>query len=86
MGQQQEALKLAIRDEFLGRFRSMNAQPGEVLPTGWLYDDFMASLSAKELKALEEAVSEMIEEGLIEYVGGARPTYALTRKGRDILC
>jgi hypothetical protein len=86
MGQHQEAIKTAIKDEILGHFREMRAKPGDLLPVGWLYDDFMASLSAKELQALEEAISEMIREGLIEYVGGAKPTYAVTDKGIDILC
>lgn len=86
MGKHQEAIKMAIRDELLGRFRSMNAKAGDKLPVGWLYDDFMASLSDKELKALEEAISEMIREGLIEHVAGAKPTYALSQKGTDILC
>jgi hypothetical protein len=86
MGQQKESIKMAIKDEILGRFRSMNAKAGDVLPVGWLYDDFMSNLSAKEQKAFEEIVSEMIKEGLIEYVGGAKPTYAVTRKGLDILC
>lgn len=86
MGQDKEAIKTAIRDEFLGRFRSMEARAGDVLPVGWLYDDFMANLSVKEQKALEEVVNEMIREGLMEYVGGAKPTYALTQKGVDILC
>jgi hypothetical protein len=86
MGQQKESIKMAIKDEILGRFRSMNAKAGDVLPVGWLYDDFMSNLSAKEQKAFEEIVSEMIKEGLIEYVGGAKPTYAVTGKGLDILC
>lgn len=86
MGQQKEGIKTAIRDEFLGRFRSMKAKAGDVLPVRWLYDDFMAKLSTKEQQALEEVVNEMIQEGLIEYVGGAKPTYAVTQKGVDILC
>jgi len=86
MGQQKEGIKTAIRDEFLGRFRSMNAKAGDVLPVRWLYDDFMANLSTKEQQALEEAINEMIREGLIEYVSGPKPTYALTQKGVDILC
>jgi predicted transcriptional regulator len=46
----------------------------------------MANLSDKEQKALEEIINQMIREGLIEYVGGPRPTYAVTRKGLDVLC
>lgn len=86
MGQHKEGIKTAIRDELLGRFRIMKAKAGDVLPVGWLYDDFMANLNSKEQQALEEIIGEMIREGLIEYVGGAKPTYALTQKGLDLLC
>lgn len=86
MGEQKEAIKTAIKDEFLGRFRSMNAKAGDLLPVGWLYDDFMSNLSSKEEKAIEEVVNEMIQDGLIKYVAGAKPTYAVTQKGLDLLC
>lgn len=86
MGAQREAIKLAIKDELLGRFRSANAKAGDPLSPKWLYEDFMPTLSAKEEMALEETVGEMIAEGIIEYVGGSQPTYRLTQWGRDILC
>lgn len=86
MGQHREAIKTAIKDEILGHFRRRGAEPGDLLPASWLYDDFMASLSPQELKALEEVVSEMIHNGLITYVSGAKPTYAITDKGLNILC
>lgn len=86
MGAQKEALKLAIKDEFLGRFRKAKAKPGDVLPVAWLYDDFLPSLSKSEQLALEEVVSEMINQGLITYVEGPKATYALTEKGSEILC
>ena len=86
MGQQKESIKMAIKDEILGHFRKMQAKAGDVLAADWLYGDFMANLSTKEQRAFEEIVSEMIREGLIEYVGGAKPTYAITQKGLDILC
>ena len=86
MGQHKEGIKTAIKDELIGRFRNMKAKAGDLLPVTWLYDDFMANLSAKEQLALEEIISEMIQEGLIAYVSGTKPTYALTQKGVDILC
>lgn len=86
MGAQKEAIKLAIKDEFLGRFRKENAKAWDTLSVAWLYDDFLPSLSDKEHQALEEAISEMITEGLIKYVDGPKVTYALTEKGKDILC
>lgn len=86
MGKQREAIKLAIKDEFLGQFRHAQAKAGDVLSVAWLHDDFVPSLSTKEQQALEEVVSEMITAGLITYVGGPKPTYALTAKGKSVLC
>jgi len=86
MGKQSEALKLAIKDELIGEFRTIGARRGDVIPTGWLYDDFLPSLSRKEERALEETVAEMIGEGIIEYVPGLKPTYRLTGKGAKMLC
>lgn len=86
MGKQNEALKLAIKDELLGKFRGVGAGEGALIPTGWLYDEFLPSLDKKEEQAMEETVAEMIREGIIEYVPGAKPTYRLTGKGADLLC
>ena len=86
MGKHQESLKLAIKDELLGKFRAMGGSAGDLLPGTWLYDDFLPSLSRKEEQALEEVLNEMQTEGLIETVSGVRPTYRLTKRGEDILC
>jgi hypothetical protein len=86
MGKQKEALKLAIKDELLGEFRVVGVREGALIPTGWLYDEFLPSLDRKEAQAMEETVSEMIEAGVIEYVTGAKPTYRLTRTGAEMLC
>lgn len=84
MGTQKEAIKMAIKDEILGHFRRMNAMPGDTISEHWLYNDFLPSLSAKEEAALEEILNEMITEGLITY--GPRASYALTQKGKEIMC
>lgn len=86
MGKHREAIKLAIKDELLGRFRSGTAVEGATLSTEWLYNDFLPSLDQKEESALEEVIGEMIAEGLIEHVITPKPTYRLTKKGADILC
>lgn len=86
MGAQKESMKLAIRDELLGRFRSSNARAGDILSRKWLHQEFLPTLSAREEQALEEVAAEMIKEGIIEYVSGAEPTYRLTEKGEGILC
>ena len=86
MGAQKEAIKMAIKDEILGHFRKKNAKPGDTLSIPWLYDDFLPSLSNKEHQALEETLNEMIHEGLLTYVNGPRANYALTAKGKAIMC
>ena len=85
MGKNHDAIKLAIRDELLGKFRSMSAHAGDILPRNWLYDEFLSSLSPKEERALEEVLNEMQAHGLIEYVSGPKPTYCLREKGKMIL-
>ena len=86
MGKQSEALKLAIKDELLGKFRSVGVWEGAQISTSWLYDEFLPSLDRKEEQALEETISEMLAEGIIEYVAGPRPTYRLTNRGAEMLC
>ncbi len=86
MGKHKEALKLAIKDELLGKFRAAKAGNGDLLSPQWLHQVYMPTLSPKEVLALEEAISEMITEGIIEYVGGRTPSYKLTHKGAEMLC
>jgi predicted transcriptional regulator len=43
-------------------------------------------LSGKEEAALEEGIAEMIHDGIIVRTDDHRPTYRLTRKGRELLC
>lgn len=81
-----EEIKFSIKDDLLGHFRSTGARAGDVLATDWLYNNYLPSLSPKEVNILEEAVNEMIHEGLLEYVGGKKPTYRLTEKGEKTLC
>lgn len=81
-----EEIKFAIKDELMGRFRNTDAKAGDILSPEWLYNEYLTTLSPKEEKILEEAVNEMIHEGLLEYVGGRKPSYRLTRKGEMSLC
>lgn len=81
-----EEIKLAIKNDVLGHFKRTTGKAGAVLSPDWLYNEFLASLSAGEKKILEEAVSELIHDGLIEFVGGRKPTYRLTKKGEHSLC
>lgn len=83
METRKDRIKMAIRNELLGRFFAIGERGGNTLAGDWLYDEFLPSLSKKEELALEEVLVEMVGEGLIEHVAGRRPTYRLTSKGRN---
>lgn len=86
MGEHKESIKLAIKDELLGKFRISNARQGDILSPEWLHDVYLPTLSAKEEKAFEEVIGELIFDGIIEYVSTRKPSYKLTKKGEEILC
>lgn len=83
---QKQEIKLAIKDDLLEQFRKNAPEAGSLLSSDWLYNTYMPTLDARETKLMEEAVNELIQEGLIEYVGGRKPTYRLTEKGEQALC
>ena len=86
MGKHKESIRLAIKDELIGRFKSSNARKGDILSPEWLYNDYLPTLSKKEANAFESVIVEMIFDGIIEYVSDRKPTYRLTKKGEEIVC
>ncbi|MBU0943959.1 MAG: hypothetical protein KJ804_17490 [Proteobacteria bacterium] len=86
MGVHRESIKLAIKDDLLGWFKTVNAKEGDMLSPEWLYDVYLPTLRAKEQKAFEEAIGEMIVDGIVGYVSGRKPTYRLTKKGEESMC
>lgn len=85
MGTHREVIKLSIKQEFFEQFGRQQARAGDALSVAWLYDDFLPTLSKKELVALEEILAEMVNEGIIEHVREKRSTYRLTSKGATLL-
>jgi hypothetical protein len=81
MGTKKERLKTAIREELLARMTSGPDKQSRQLSADWLYGEYLPTLSAKEEEALEEAIAEMIADGVIVAVPGRDPTYRLTSKG-----
>lgn len=75
----------AIREELLARAAAGDVRTPGQLPADWLHEEFLPSLSAREARAVEEVLAEMLAEGLIEHVHGRRPTFRLTARGRTAL-
>lgn len=85
MGVHKEIIKLSIKNEILEQFNAQNAEKGMLLAPKWLYEEFLPTLSKKEMNALEEILVEMIHDGIIEHVKEQRPSYRLTEKGEGLL-
>ena len=85
MSKHKESIKSAIKDELIGRFRFSNARKGDILSTEWLHNVYLPTLSAKEARAFEAVITEMIFDGIIEYVSDRKPSYKLTKKGEEIV-
>lgn len=85
MGVHKEVIKLSIKNEIFEQFNKQQAQEGTLLAAKWLYQEFLPTLSKKEMKALEEILSEMIHDGIIEHIKEKQPSYRLTKKGEGLL-
>lgn len=85
MGVHKEVVKLSIKNEILEQFNTQKAEEGTLLAVKWLYEEFLPTLSKKEMNALEEILVEMIHDGIIEHVKAQRPSYRLTKKGEGLL-
>jgi len=84
MESRKERLKLAIKNELLGRLTVGEDKEKGKLSADWLYGEYLPSLSEKEEQALEEILVDLVAEGIIEQVQGRRPTYRLTSKGKEL--
>lgn len=85
MGVHKEIIKASMKVEFLEQFTLQGKDRGATLSIKWLYQDYLPTLSKKELKALEEVLAEMIQDEILEYVTRGQPTYRLTSKGENLL-
>lgn len=85
MGVHNEIIKASMKVEFLEQFTLQGGGRGTTLSIKWLYQDYLPSLSKNEFKALEEVLAEMIQDEILEYVTGGKPTYRLTSKGENLL-
>jgi len=77
--------KKAIKKDILDMFRSLANEDGDVLPPLLLESDYFDRLTRDEKKLYENAVKELISNGLIENVKGSALELKLTDKGADLI-
>lgn len=75
--------KEQVKEELLARFRSAGARAGSLLPPKWLQRFYLPSFTADEEPAFEEAVNELVADGLVELVQRGTPNLRLTRRGAE---
>jgi len=75
----------AIKRDILSKFRS-NLDDQAANPPMWQVKDYWRLLTSLEKGYFDQAVSDLIEKGLIEKVNGRDPSLRLTDKGVDLIC
>jgi len=74
--------KAHIKNDILLEFKRLKAQSGQTLPEKWLTSVYFPTLTTAEKNAFNDAVHELIADGLVEDLRG---TLKLTKKGADLL-
>ena len=75
----------AIKRDILNKFRS-ELDNQDTIPPAWLREDYWPLLTSQEKGYFNQAVSDLIEKGLIEKVNDCISTLRLTEKGADLIC
>ncbi|MFH0873045.1 MAG: hypothetical protein V1878_11265 [bacterium] len=74
--------KAKIKNGILIKFKQMKAQAGQPLPDKWIVSTYFPHLTTTEKNLFNEAVHELIRDGLVEDIRG---NLKLTTKGAELL-
>jgi len=77
--------KKEIKKDILDMFRTLENEEGDVLPPEWLESDYIKRLNWEEKRLYQNAVNELISNGLVENVKGSALSLKLTDKGADLI-
>jgi len=77
--------KKEIKKDILDMFRSLENEDADVLPPELLELDYFKHLNWDEKSLYQDAVTELISNGLVENVKGSALNLKLTDKGADLI-
>ena len=77
--------KKEIKKDILDLFRSLENEEGDVLPRDLLEADYFKRLNWEEKRLYQNAVNELISNGLVENIKGSALSLKLTDKGADLI-
>jgi hypothetical protein len=74
-----------IKKDILAKFREINAEEDDVLPDNWLTDDYSIDFNSFERKNFQQAIKELISQGLITNIKHPTLNLKLTEKGANLI-
>jgi hypothetical protein len=77
--------KKAIKRDLLDKFRALNAENDDVLPSHWLELIYLKKLNTEEKKLFKKAIQELISMEIVENVEGPSLNLRLTQKGENLI-
>ena len=77
--------KKEIKKDILDLFRSLENEEGDILPRDLLEADYFKRLNWEEKRLYQNAVNELISNGLVENIKGSALSLKLTDKGADLI-
>jgi len=77
--------KKEIKKDILDLFRTLENEEGDVLPPELLESDYFKRLNWEEKRLYQNAVKDLISNGLVENVKGSAISLKLTDKGADLI-
>jgi predicted transcriptional regulator len=77
--------KKEIKKDILDMFRTLEDEQGDVLPSELLESDYFKRLNWGEKQLYQNAVKELISNGLVKNVKGSALSLKLTDKGADLI-
>ena len=77
--------KKEIKKDILDMFRSLKNEASDVLPPELLETDYFRHLTWDEKRLYQNAVKELISNGLVENVKGSAKSLKLTDKGANLI-
>ena len=77
--------KKEIKKDILDMFRSLENEQADVLPPELLESDYFIRLNWEEKRIYQNAVNELVSNGLVENVRGSALSLKLTDKGADLI-
>ncbi len=77
--------KKEIKKDILDMFRTLENEESDVLPPELLESDYFKRLNWGEKQLYQNAVKELISNGLVKNVKGSAISLKLTDKGADLI-